>query len=118
MERNKIYLGIAIAVILVFGVVIAMGGGSNSNNPTVDKAKGNRNEMSKVSPSEKNTVAISNFKFAQHNVVFDDSSAGEVEAGKLISKGESVSFTFDKVGIFPYHCMPHPYMTGTVEVVE
>ncbi len=138
MQRNKIYLGIAIAVILVFGVVIAMGGGSNSKNPTVDKAKGNRNEMSKAKTAENNTVAISNFKFAQqkitvkkgatvtwnnedpaeHNVVFDDSSAGEVEAGKLISKGESVSFTFDKVGIFPYHCIPHPYMTGTVEVVE
>ena len=138
MERNKIYLGIAVAVILVFGVVVAMGGGSDSKNSTVDKAKGNGNEMSKAKTAENNTVAISNFKFAQqkitvkkgatvtwnnedpteHNVVFDDSSAGEVEGSKLISKGESVSFTFDKVGTFPYRCMPHPYMTGTVEVVE
>ncbi len=138
MQKNKIYLGIAVAVILVFGVVVAMGEGSDSKNSTVDKAKGNGNEMSKAKTAENNTVAISNFKFAQqkitvkkgatvtwnnedpaeHNVVFDDSSAGEVEAGKLISKGESVSFTFDKVGIFPYHCIPHPYMTGTVEVVE
>lgn len=32
--------------------------------------------------------------------------------------GESWSRTFDKPGVHPYVCGPHPEMTGTVEVVE
>ena len=32
--------------------------------------------------------------------------------------GESWSQTFDKPGVHPYVCGPHPEMTGTVEVAE
>jgi amicyanin len=39
-------------------------------------------------------------------------------AGPLLAKGESYSFTFNEVGTNPYHCSPHPYMTGMVTVVE
>lgn len=30
--------------------------------------------------------------------------------------GESFSFTFARAGQFPYHCEPHPFMTGEVVV--
>ncbi len=39
-------------------------------------------------------------------------------AGPLLAKGESYSFIFNKVGLSPYHCSPHPYMKGSVSVVE
>jgi len=35
-----------------------------------------------------------------------------------LNKGDSYSFTFDKVGTWGYHCHLHPIMTGTVVVTE
>jgi plastocyanin len=39
-------------------------------------------------------------------------------AGPLLARGESYSFTFNDAGSIPYHCSPHPYMKGSVTVVE
>ena len=36
----------------------------------------------------------------------------------LLSKGVTYSFTFDKEGVFNYHCTPHPIMKGTVTVTS
>ena len=52
----------------------------------------------------------------------DPPTANEVDpnelAGPLLAKGESYSFTFNEVTANPYHCSPHPYMKGSVTVVE
>ena len=37
---------------------------------------------------------------------------------ELLAKVESYSWTFNTVGTYTYHCSPHPYMKGIVEVVE
>lgn len=34
----------------------------------------------------------------------------------LLPPGKSYSHTFDKAGIYPYHCAVHTFMTGTVTV--
>jgi amicyanin len=34
----------------------------------------------------------------------------------LLAPGETFSRTFDTPGVFPYHCTPHPFMTGSVTV--
>ena len=47
----------------------------------------------------------------EHNVVFDDFES------PLQSEG-TFTHTFDEVGTFDYHCQPHPFMTGTIFVVE
>ena len=39
-------------------------------------------------------------------------------AGPLLGRGESYSFTFNKVEALTYHCAPHPYMKGTITIVE
>jgi plastocyanin len=38
--------------------------------------------------------------------------------GFIEPDGGKSSFTFTKVGEFPYHCFPHPWMKGKVNVVE
>ena len=55
---------------------------------------------------------------AQHNVVAseEDVPGGLPTQNALFGKGGSYSFTFDTVGIFTYHCTPHPFMTGTITV--
>lgn len=53
-----------------------------------------------------------------HNPPTKDEVKPGVLAGPLLAKGESYSFTFNEAGQNPYHCSPHPYMNGTVSVVE
>jgi len=36
----------------------------------------------------------------------------------MLIKGKSWSYTFDEVGVFEYTCPPHPWMTGTIIVVD
>lgn len=38
--------------------------------------------------------------------------------GGLVLPGETFEFTFTKPGTYRYHCEPHPWMEGTVEIVE
>ncbi len=38
---------------------------------------------------------------------------GIFDSGNM-AKGDTFSYTFDTAGEFPYHCTPHPWMTGTV----
>ena len=39
-----------------------------------------------------------------------------VWSSDFLSPGTTFSHTFDQTGSFPYHCEPHPFMTGTVVV--
>lgn len=77
------------------------------------------------------TVTWTNQDSVQHNVMKSHSDDGkahdaptkdevksDVLAGPLLAKGELYSFTFNEAGTIPYHCSPHPYMTGSVTVVE
>jgi plastocyanin len=45
------------------------------------------------------------------------SDGGSFDSG-LFGNGLKFERTFDSAGIFPYHCIPHPQMTGTVTVIE
>lgn len=77
------------------------------------------------------TVTWTNQDTIRHNVMLEHEGSGvahdaptpdEVDptklAGPLLAKGESYSFTFNETGTDPYHCSPHPYMKGSVTVVE
>lgn len=50
-----------------------------------------------------------------HSIHFEKEGLPESER---FFPGESWSRAFDKPGIYPYVCGPHPEMTGTIEVVE
>ena len=45
------------------------------------------------------------------------SDTGVFDSGTL-QKGQSYSFTFSQAGTYGYFCKPHPYMVGTIIVVE
>ncbi|TAH32538.1 hypothetical protein EYC58_02690 [Candidatus Saccharibacteria bacterium] len=76
-------------------------------------------------------VTWTNRDVVEHNVMQDHSDSDtahdaptpeninpNVLAGPLLAKGESYSFTFNEATSAPYHCSPHPYMKGSVTVVE
>ena len=63
------------------------------------------------------TVTWTNKDSAKHDIAPDAESANFMPS-KLLSMGESYSYTFTKAGMYAYHCSPHPYMKASVEVVE
>ena len=53
-----------------------------------------------------------------HKAPSADEVRDDVFSGPLLAKGEHYSFTFNKVGSYPYHCAPHPLMQALVVVTE
>lgn len=72
-----------------------------------------------------NRVVWENSDEVAHTVTSDDSyvdqingSFNSVDTIGLVSPGEKYEFTFTKVGTYNYHCEPHPWMQGSIEVIE
>lgn len=140
MKKIWIIIG-ALAVVVVGGLIVWLVLGarqqtpesqSDTSNPVdvVDKT----NEGTAVTVAMKNsqftpqnikvkkgtTVTWVNEDTVQHNVVaFDPSDQSGLPAqNQLFGNGLSYSYTFEIIGTFKYKCTPHPFMTGSVEVVE
>ena len=68
------------------------------------------------------TVVWTNQDDVGHTVTGDNGGSSSPSLGgpasDLLALSDSYSYTFNEVGTFPYHCQPHPQMTGTVTVVE
>jgi plastocyanin len=50
--------------------------------------------------------------------VFDSRERKTAEGGPVVLPGESYEFLFTKAGTYAYHCEPHPFMKGSIEIVE
>lgn len=59
------------------------------------------------------SVTWTNFDAVRHTVTSD---SGDELNSKLLSTNENYQHTFNEAGIFNYHCVPHPYMKGTIIV--
>lgn len=58
---------------------------------------------------------VNNEKWTNHSILFE--KEGLPESDRFFP-GESWQRTFEKPGVYPYRCGPHPEMTGLVEVAE
>jgi plastocyanin len=63
---------------------------------------------------QNNTVTFTNKDTAIHTVTADD---GSFDSGN-IQAGASWTYTFNTPGTFPYHCIYHSWMKGTVVVLS
>lgn len=73
-------------------------------------------EPAQLKVKEGTTVKwVNNEKRNNHSILFE--KEGLPESDRLFP-GESWQRTFDKPGVYPYRCGPHPEMTGVVEVTE
>ncbi len=63
------------------------------------------------------TVTWTNQDSVHHTITMDNRSAGGPASGE-VGQGQTYSYTFSKAGAYTYHCMPHPYMHGTVLVTN
>lgn len=58
---------------------------------------------------------VNNEKRDNHSILFEKEGLPESER---FFPGESWQRSFEKPGIYPYRCGPHPEMIGVVEVAE
>ncbi len=69
-----------------------------------------------------NHIVWTNVDDVAHTVTPDqsteDSYSGEFGSTGVIMPGETYEFTFTKPTEVPYHCEPHPWMTGTLIIAE
>ena len=67
------------------------------------------------------TVVWKNADTAKHTVTsgtVEDGPDGIFGGASFLSPGQSYKFTFTETGQFPYYCLIHPWMTGTVFVTD
>lgn len=134
MSRNLIIIA-AVAVVLVGGAVMFLGGQKSNPSPSTSVPTETVKEQpspTEVMQKEEAAVSIANFAFSPKTitikkgttVVFTNQDSvshtatadgGSFDTG-LLAKGESGFVTFDKAGTFTYHCTPHPYMKATIVV--
>ena len=68
--------------------------------------------------AKNNTVTWINEDDVGHGITSDKGGDGAWGSPGILKPGESFSHTFNESGIFEYHGQPHPWMTGTVIVLE
>lgn len=147
MKRSITGVIIAIIVLGAIGLIITRRGTDNTRQSTpgstnqTDSRPANesqqQNEANQSQPTNTDKAEIKDFAFtpakitvkkgttvtwtnqdgARHDVTPDQPSE-KFKASQLLAKGETYSFTFNDEGTYTYHCSPHPYMKGTVEVVS
>ncbi len=71
----------------------------------------------KITVKKGATVTWTNLDSIEHDITPDNPS-DEFKQSELLKRGESYSVTFNTAGTYTYFCTPHPFMKGTVEVVE
>lgn len=132
MKQPWVIVGAVILALLGGGVWWMMSNNVSAPSATVQPvASTSKNESAvtigngSFSPAtitvKKGTKVIwTNQDTVKHNVVADDAtnSGGLPATHDLLAKDETFEHTFDQTGTFNYHCMPHPFMKGVVEVTE
>lgn len=145
-KKNTIITGAVVAVIAVVAIATAamnknddtntamtndtsMQSSMNMDQPLIQKSQDGVQETNMVTYKgfavveksikiKKGTaVTWTNEDNAKHDVTFAEDYPG-LKSTELFGKGETKSITFDTVGTYNYFCSPHPYMKGTIEVVE
>jgi plastocyanin len=135
-RRRTPVLVFALVIVLAVGILAASCGGgttattattpttggtvTTAGTPTTTAGAGGAQVVMKNTAFDPATVTIkagesvtwTNQDPMNHTVVADN---GEFKSGDLAT-GATFSFTFDKAGIYAYHCSIHPSMTGTVVV--
>jgi plastocyanin len=64
------------------------------------------------------TVTTDNDYIDAYSGKFDSRERPPEEGGAFVMPSSTYEFLFTKVGEYPYHCEPHPWMQARIEVIE
>lgn len=135
MERVKIYIILAVAVLSLIAIGVILAGIFSSNNDSREVLQEMQQESvvegqqaavtiqnhaygpANITVKKGATVTWTNRDAVQHDITPDNPS-GDWKQSNLLSRGQSYSVTFNETGTYTYFCTPHPEMTGTVTVID
>jgi plastocyanin len=129
MKQRKQFIGIVAAVVVVAAIFAVAHLATKPSSDTMQPTSTAATMTNKVtihdymfSPAVTRvtvgtTVTWTNSDSVNHTVTADTNST-DAPSSMDIAQGKSFSFTFKKAGTYTYHCFPHPYMHGTVEVIN
>ena len=112
-----------LGLILAIGIGVFIHPSFADVQVTMPLGAANANTPFSLSPSvldakTNETVTWQNNDVASHTVTTGTTSLGfdgRIDSG-VIAVGKSFSYKFDKVGVYGYYCLFHPWMTGIVNV--
>ncbi|MEV4443758.1 cupredoxin family copper-binding protein [Streptomyces sp. NPDC049577] len=112
--RSSLRATLALLAALALGVLMAVGPAPLAQAATryyvsISDFSFQPQDLS-VKPGD--TVVWTNADNVKHTTTSD---SGAWDSG-LLAKGQSFSETFTTAGTYTYHCTPHPFMTGSIEV--
>jgi plastocyanin len=114
---KRIYLVSLISLTIAIAIAGCSDDNNNSTNPP--PPPGNSVSISgfAFSPSSLTVSVGDTVTWTNHDAVSHTSTSntGVWDSG-LIGQNDSFMRVFSTAGAFPYHCTPHPQMTGTITV--
>ena len=110
---------IAIIAVILYGARKTPGSGVSQTKISENTVLISNYEYSpkKITVKKGTTISWINKDIAKHTVTVDTDITNGPNSD-FFGQGKSYKFTFNKVGTYPYHCEPHPYMKAIVEVIE
>lgn len=122
MNKNILLVGLAVVVIIVLALLYNQlyrpAAPVSANTVTMENFAFN---PSSITVKKGTTVTWTNKDSVAHQVSSDPYPSHTDLPGLFsnsLSQNQTYSFTFDKIGVFGYHCQIHPSMKGTVTVTE
>ncbi|MDQ6603846.1 MAG: cupredoxin family copper-binding protein [Chloroflexota bacterium] len=111
--RNRVAVAALFALLLTS--LVAVGNATSvSADVSVNIVNLTFNPMSLTIPVG-TTIVWTNQDTAGHTTT-SDTGVWDSGLAMPLKKGDTFKFTFNQVGTFPYHCMIHAFMTGTIVV--
>lgn len=131
MKKTLLLISLALAVVAIGGAIVLATGKSQP------QASHNMDQVSGKSAVTTNMITIKDFSFTPsvitvktgtkvtwtnadsvHHTITADTASNTTLTSGSIGQSEAYSFTFSKAGTYSYHCTPHPYMRGSVIVIN
>ncbi|PPD57862.1 cupredoxin domain-containing protein [Dehalogenimonas etheniformans] len=108
----KAIFGIFAVTLAIAATLLPLGCGGSSTPPNTVDMHNLKYAPATLTVSVGTTVTWRNTDNVQHSVT---STTGLFDSG-LFSPGGSYTHTFTTAGTYPYYCIIHPGMTGTIIV--
>lgn len=102
------------SIILILGIIFVLFFSCKKDNPGPNEVFMDNSKFSpsSITISAGTTVTWTNQESVVHTVTSDNNTFSSGDLGKK----KTFSYTFSTTGTFPYHCIHHSGMTGTVIV--
>jgi plastocyanin len=122
ISRSVIILVVIVVVIIIAAAIVLTSPKTNNSNVPSDTNHVSITSAFSFDPPSLTIHVGDNVTWTNNantvHTVSSDSGSNESFLSPALSKGDTYTHQFNKIGTFTYHCSIHPSMTGTIIVIE